>query len=778
MKATRKPVVIALAYALSSAWQGVAAQSSSPALDEIIVSGSRIEPAPAPAGKLDAQSITPLRAATSDTAGLLRNIPGVNLQGAGGVSSLPVVNGLAGDRVRTQVDGMDLIASCPNHMNPPLSYVDPSAVESLKVYAGISPVSAGGDSIAGTIVARTKEPKFAAPGEALLFTGEAGAFYRSNGNAYGGNINATLANESFSLTYTGATAQSDNYTAGGNFKNYTSTGVPGHTLDRDEVGSSAYETRNHTLGLAMKAGNHLVEAKLGFQDLPFQNYPNQRMDMTENQQWRLNLRHLGKYDWGSLETRVYHEKVDHKMDFGDDKRFWYGTLSNSGPNNSIGRACSPLGGAPNSCAAGMPMDTESRNTGLTLKADIALGLADLLRVGGEYQHYRLDDWWPPSGGGMWPYDFININDGKRDRAALLGEREATHSPQWMTLIGVRYEHVTTDAGKVHGYNLATAPTSGTGGAMGQTGEAVAFNNADRSKTDNNWNLTALARYTPSETRDIEFGIARKVRSPNLYERYTWSSSGMMAGMNNFVGDGNGYVGNINLKPEKAHTVSATFNLHTAARDWEFSATPYYTYVTDYIDAVRCRNSTCLASLAANATTTNQFVILQYANHDARLYGLDLAGKMPLGKTGVGDFGLRGQLNYTNGRNRDTGDDLYNIMPLNAKLTLTHKTGGWDSGAELVMVKSKDNVSEVRNETKTDGYSLVNLRSSYTLKNIRVDFGVENLFDRNYDLPLGGAYIGQGRTMSLNPAATDGMFGWGTAVPGMGRSLYAGVNYKF
>ncbi len=31
----------------------------------------------------------------------------------------------------------------------------------------------------------------------------------------------------------------------------------GHTLDRDEVGSTAYETRNHTLGFAMKGGNHL-----------------------------------------------------------------------------------------------------------------------------------------------------------------------------------------------------------------------------------------------------------------------------------------------------------------------------------------------------------------------------------------------------------------------------------------------------------------------------------------------------------------------------------------
>ena len=218
----------------------------------------------------------------------------------------------------------------------------------------------------------------------------------------------------------------------------------------------------------MKAGNHLVEAKLGFQDLPFQNYPNQRMDMTENQQWRLNLRHLGNTTgvrwkpvfitrrsitrWTSVMT-----SVSGMARFRTPGR----TTRSAGPAR---RSAEPR----NSCAAGMPMDTESRNTGLTLKADIALGLADLLRVGGEYQHYRLDDWWPPSGGGMWPYDFININDGKRDRAALFGEWEATHSPQWMTLIGVRYEHVTTDAGKVHGcHNLAMAPTSGTGGAMGR-----------------------------------------------------------------------------------------------------------------------------------------------------------------------------------------------------------------------------------------------------------------------------------------------------------------------
>jgi iron complex outermembrane receptor protein len=41
------------------------------------------------------------------------------------------------------------------------------------------------------------------------------------------------------------------------------------------------------------------------------------------------------------------------------------------------------------------------------------------------------------------------------------------------------------------------------------------------------------------------------------------------------------------------------------------------------------------------------------------------------------------------------------------------------------------VSDVRNEIKTAGYGLTNLRTSYTWKQVRVDLGVENLFDKFY-----------------------------------------------
>ncbi len=759
-----RPLSAAIALAFSGIAVAHAADTATTTLSEIVVRANKESAIPANTAVGDSQ-LQSLRAATSDTASLLRDVPGVSLYGAGGTTSLPAIHGLADDRLRISVDGMDFIASCPNHMNPPLGYLDPSNTKKMTVYAGITPVSVGGDSIGGSIVAETAPPKFAAPGQGLLTEGEIGTFYRSNGDAFGGNVAATLATENLSLTYTGATAKSDNYKAAKDFKSTTATGRLGHTLDKDEVGSTAYETQTHTLGFAIKGGNHLVEAKAGYQTMPEQLYPNQRMDMLDNEQKRFNLRYLGQFDWGSFEARAYHEDVDHRMDFGADKRFWYGSAS-GGSTAINGIPCSPIG---STCAAGMPMYTASKTTGFSTKGEINLGQDDLLRIGALHQRYRLDDWWPASGAGMWPGTFDNINDGQRDRTALFGEWESKLSAQWKTLAGIRYERVRSDAGDVQGYNPNTngmAPMWNN-----QKADAAAFNARNHERTDNNWDATLLARYTANANTDIELGFARKVRSPNLYERYTWSTWSMAAVMNNFVGDGNGYIGDIDLKPEKAHTVSTTFDFHAADRAWEFKATPFYTHVTDYIDAIRCpvNGTTCTT---ANATASNRFVVLKYANQDARLYGIDLSGRLPLGNTAIGTFGLKGLLNYTKGENRDTGDGLYNIMPLNAKLILTHQTGGWDNALELVGVTGKHDTSDVRNEIQTSGYALTNLRASYSWQKVRVDFGVENLFDKFYYMPLGGAYTGQGTTMSMNAIP------WGIGVPGMGRSIYAGLNVKF
>ena len=709
----------------------------------VVVTAPKVDVQSSIVCEVDEASLAGLRPSTNDTATLLRDVPGVSLYGAGGVSSLPAIHGLADDRLRIKVDGMDLISACPNHMNPPLSYIDPANVASVKAYAGLAPVSVGGDSIGGTILVGSAAPEFARVGQGTLLKGQGGAFYRSNGNAWGANLSALVASESLSFTYNGSYAKSANYSAARDFKAAGMAAMGQGWLDGDVVGSSRYEARNHELGLAFRSGSHLVELKLGLQDIPYQGFPNQRMDMTGNDSKHGNLRYSGQFAWGSLEARVYGEKTRHSMNFGDDKQYWYsGTIP------------------------GMPMETEGKNSGALVKADIALSARDTLKAGAEYQTFHLDDWWPPSGGMMAPNTFWNVNDGKRDRLGVFAEWESRWNRQWSTQLGLRSDTVKSDTGTVQGYYNTNMMTQ-------YLAESTAFNAADRARTDHNWDATALLRFAPDASKSYVAGWARKTRSPNLYERYAWSTGGMAMVMNNLVGDGNGYVGNLDLKPEVANTFSVTADWHDAAKErWGLTVTPYYTYVQSFVDARRCRsaNMTCGSM---NQMATTGFVYLQYVNQSARLYGVDVSGHFLLARTsGAGSFDATAVASYVRGENRTTGGDLYNFMPLNAKLALVQRIGGWTNTLEAQAVAAKTDVSAVRNEVPTTGYGLFHLRASYVWKQLRFDAGIENLLDKFYSLPLGGAYVGQGMTMSGAGVP------WGVPVPGPGRTFYGALNVRF
>jgi iron complex outermembrane receptor protein len=304
-------------------------------------------------------------------------------------------------------------------------------------------------------------------------------------------------------------------------------------------------------------------------------------------------------------------------------------------------------------------------------------------------------------------------------------------------------------------------------------ESTAFNARSHQRQDDNVDVTAVARYTPDLNQTYEMGFARKSRSPNLYERYTWSTSGMSMIMVNFAGDGNGYVGNLELEPEVANTLSFTADWHDAhSQQWNVAITPYLTYVDDYIDATRCSSATAACS-PANQTAQNSFVYLQFVNQDARLYGVDMSGSYLLSKhKNYGSFVAKALIAYVNGENLKTHDNLYNMMPINAKLSLEQRVGKWINILEAEFVAAKDDVSAVRNEIATSGYSVFNVRSSYDWNEYRIDVGIENLADKYYELPLGGAYVGQGVTMSGNGVP------YGIAVPGMGRSIYAGLSVEF
>ena len=492
--------------------------------------------------------------------------------------------------------------------------------------------------------------------------------------------------------------------------------------------------QNHTLTLTAKNGADLFTFQGGVQYIPYQAYPDQYMDMVSNRAYFFNTSYLAHFDWGSLDAGAFYMRTRHEMGFLTDK-----------------------------LPGDMPMNTDGQDFGYSVKAEIPVSPRDMVRVGNGFVGQTLDDWWPPVAGStmMGPLTYWNINNGVRDRFGTFAEWERKWTPQWTSLFGVRNDVVWMNTGPVQPYTWDDPIMMGMGGmGMGMSNPdaeaAAAFNAQSHARTDINFDLTALARYQPDATESFEAGYARKTRSPNLYERYAWGTGQMSSDMIGWFGDLNGYVGNLDLKPEVAHTLATTAAWRGGLPNaWEIKVTPYYAYVEDFIDVNHLQ------------TFSNGTVQLQFANHDAQLYGVNVSGKTALwADPDYGQFALTGLIGWVRGERLD-GVNLYHMMPLNGQFALTHTLGQWSSAVELQLVEDKFLVDSMRNEPTTPGYALVNLRTRYEWENWRVDLALTNLFDQLYYLPLGGSYYADLVTSDqIRP------------VPGYGRSFNAALTVKF
>lgn len=665
-------------------------------------------------------------ATTGDTAQLLKDQPGISFYGAGGASSLPVLHGLNDERIKLLIDGAPSTSACANHMNPSLSYIDASQVKAVQVMAGLTPVSAGGDSIAGTIAVDSAAPRFATDDSTLYSAATLGGFYKSINNNIGIAASAALADQHFSLGYNGAIDRAQSY--------YDGRG--------DKVLDTQYKTENHQLTVGLRDDVQTLTLKLGYQYIPYQGYANQFMDMVGNRSDSAKLQYTRNFNWGEFIARAFWQDVEHQMGFF--------TAEKPGV---------------------MPMNTEGTDTGYALQGNIALSDAHTLRVGHDLHRFRLDDWWPAVAGSMMmgPLTYQNINDGKRDRIGVFAESDYRWNQRWSTQFGVRSDTVKMDTGAVQPYNTQNPiPSMGMGMPMANpdAAAALAFNARNNARSDTHIDATALARYEPNKTTQYEFGYARKTRSPNLYERYSWGVGSMATRMIGWYGDANGYIGNLDLEPETAHTLSASFDWHDAEHSlWQLALTPYYTYVDNYIDVDQVGTSTLTGGITRNT--------LQFANHDATLYGVDASGQMRAWDSAQFGRGVvKAIFGYTHAKRNDSGDSLYQIMPANTKVFLEQTRGGWTNIAEVQWVARKTRVQELRLENATASYTLVNLRTAYTWslsaqRSLRFDVGIRNLFDRYYALPLGGVSVAEWKNS-----------GDLRQVAGPGRSFEAGATLKF
>lgn len=654
--------------------------------------------------------------ALGDASQLLKE-QGVDFSAAGGVSALPVLNGMMGDRIKVSIDGNELTASCANQMNPPLSYVSSSQIEVTQVIAGISPVRMGGDNIAGVIRVDQINPNFTDSQELSWNKGYLAAEYQSNASHWLTSAGAEWSSRDLTIQYQGAYEDAKSYDDG----------------NGNRVLDTLYRAQNHSLIGSWKDSEQQLSFKVNHQSIPFQGFANQYMDMTDNQSTGVILRYQSSLNKeGKFQAQLNWQGVKHEMGFFTQEK-----------------------------PGMMPMLTDADDFSYKIEWQWPILDGATLYVGQESFLYQLDDYWPAleSSAMMGPNDYLNINDGERRRIAAYTELDWQPAKQWQLSSGVRIEQVHTDTGAVQPYNRM--PMMGMPNA--DAAAADEFNASNRSQSDWLIDLTLTALYTIDSNQSLEFGIATKNRAPNLYERYSWGRGVMATTMIGWFGDANGYVGNIDLKPETAHTLSASY-AYNSDNNWDFSISPYYTQISDAIDAE------VIGQFNRSDIPTGQRNILQMVNEDAELIGVNInAGKSWNTSGLLGLLSLQGSVSYTRGERDIDEQPLYQIKPLNSVLSLHQENGNWLQSLSWEWVAKKDRVDPRRLENMTDSYHLVNWQGQYKWPQLTLTLGVTNLFDTFYQQPLGGVNIAQ-----YNNNPEQGF----NNIAGAGHSVNFGIRYSF
>jgi len=612
--------------------------------------------------------------APNDTAEYLRNLPGASVNQNGPLTGIAQYRGLFGERVNVLVGGTNIKPTCSNSMDPPLSHIPPSLLESIELVRGIAPVSSGLETVGGSIYATPLSNDFGLSDE-FENTGRVSAGYKSvsSGKQFGAFLGT--ANENHRLNASVSAEQGDDY-----------------EYPDGEVSPSEYDRTTYGLGYGYSRGDYELDFGTHYNDTSNTGTPALPMDI--------------------ITSDAVDARVGLKVDLKEDRQFNAHISGQSGEHEMDNFT---LRTPPTMMMMPMKRVSNSEVDGVGFGMNVFLPTFDgklQLGLDGDTAKHTATITDPTNA--MWFVE--NFNEAEKNRTGLFAEWEGDTSEALFVSMGARLTQVDMDSGEVNSSMAQAMP-------MGPAGQLVdRFNSADRNQVDNNLDMVINTTYSLSDSLSLEVGVAQKTRSPSYQERYLWMPLESTGGL----ADGNSYVGDINLDPEVAHQLELGFNWDNQTA--YFSPRVFYHLIDDYIQGVLSADPLVIAASMGDPTP------LQYANVEAVLYGLDA----PFGYQLDRSWNLDGHVSYVRGERDDIDDNLYRIAPLNGSLALTYSLNNWSLMGEVQGFAAQNKVSATNSEKETSGYGLLNLKGSYRpLENVELMAGVENLLDKEYVQHLGG-----------------------------------------
>lgn len=556
---TRQAAVAAALLFLSAIGQGQEEESGDRQItDEIIVHGRSVA--------TTSTRIEVDRELLVDSANVLKDIPGANVNTNGLITGIAQYRGMYGDRVSVTIDQLGIISGGPNAMDTPLSYMSPMITEELVVERGIASVSSAPESIGGYINTKLARGSFG-DGDFGL-SGTLGTRYADNGDISTSAGRLTLANERHRVSLVAELDDANDLsTPEGNI-------IPSR-LNRER----------YDLSYAFESDDRSLLLFAGMLDTTDTGTPALPMDILYIDSEMFGLQ-FGTRLTPTLEIEA---------------RFAYNDVAHLMDNFSLREAPAPMryrqnlthGSGSQFHLAGL-FDLERSE--LRLGIDGIMADHDSVITNPNMAMFRVN----------------NFSDIQRDVLGVFAEWNLEQDSSNLEL-GLRYKQVETEAG--------TVGATGMPDPMGNNAAllADAFNSADRNKSWNTVDAVLKYRRMLSDRTEWIVELGSKTRAPAYQELYLWLPLQATGGL----ADGRSYIGNPDLEEERSNEI--VVGLSSNVGRVSLSPQIFFRNVDNYIQGTPSTN--ILANVVSTMMSGSS--ALQFSNVDAEIWGADIAWKIDL-----------------------------------------------------------------------------------------------------------------------------------------------------
>lgn len=655
-----------------------------------------------------------------DLANWLTSVPGANVNSNGPVTGIAQYRGLYGDRLSATLNGHTIIGAGPNAMDTPLSYSTPLIVDSMTVYRGIAPISAGMNTLGGAIDIKMRKAE-SNNSDDWLTTGDIQAGARSNNSAGTLSSVVNISKGDIAGLFYGNWQAGDSMESGGG----------------DEISPTDFEKRQFGTDLRYFGASSETGLSYHYTDTQDSGTPALPMDIEYIFSHRVNLD--GQFMLGAWQANWLLGFLD-----ADHGMTNFAMRMNSDPTKF------------------------RRNNASATTTDFKFTVEQMLSFGElrlGFDGYVAEHDSVITNPNNMMFEVVNFKGVEDNRFGAFVEWQQQFDNTQVQL-GLRYKRAEANADKVATsmammMQMPNDMDMGGGMDMGDTMPMPSmselaidlrdgFNHSDRSVSDNNLDIALSIETEINEMLSMYIGLGLKNRAPSYQERYLWTPMEATGGL----ADGNTYIGNINLKSEKAQQIDLglTYQSKTAM----ISPHIFYQTINDYIQGTPLGMNNMSASMMAKMMSGDENP-LQFNNVDAKLYGIDVNGYYQINE----QVRLSAILSYVQGERRDIEDNLYRIAPLNGNVNASYFSENWSTNVALVFAAAQDDVSATNNEQESAGYGVINVDFQYYLDNqVTLRAGVDNIFDNEYRNHLGGYNRVKGSDIAvMNRLPAEGMSAW-------------------